>query len=86
MHVLLLPKNAQMSEHSNIRNSIEEVSGMSKRVSVVLQDNVAADLEKLATDERRSQSQMGAILIEEALLARKALEKTETTSLVKDDE
>ncbi|NEO29354.1 MAG: hypothetical protein F6K36_02645 [Symploca sp. SIO3C6] len=59
---------------------------MSKRVSVVLQDNVAADLEKLATDERRSQSQMGAILIEEALQARKALQKTETTSLVEDDE
>ncbi|NEO97495.1 MAG: hypothetical protein F6K58_02035 [Symploca sp. SIO2E9] len=74
-----------MSENSNIRNSIEEVSGMSKRVSVVLQNNVAADLEQLATDERRSQSQMGAILIEEALKARKELQEMETTSAVQED-
>lgn len=43
---------------------------MSKRVSVVLSDDLAEHLEKLATTERRSQSQMGAILIEEALRVR----------------
>jgi predicted transcriptional regulator len=45
---------------------------MSKRVSVVLSDDIAEKLEKFATEERRSQSQMGAILIEEALQAREA--------------
>lgn len=50
---------------------------MSKRVSVVLSDNVAENLERLASKERRSQSQMGAILIEEALAARKASAETQ---------
>ncbi|MGB7440753.1 MAG: hypothetical protein WA919_06765 [Coleofasciculaceae cyanobacterium] len=50
---------------------------MSKRVSVVLSDNVAENLEQLASKERRSQSQMGAILIEEALAARNASEETQ---------
>jgi len=49
---------------------------MSKRVSVVLSDNVAENLEQLAAKERRSQSQMGAILIEEALAARNTSEET----------
>lgn len=53
---------------------------MSKRISVVLPDDVADNLEKLAAAERRSQSQMGAILIEEALQAREATQKDETSS------
>ena len=43
---------------------------MSKRVSVVLPDDVGEILEQMAKDERRSHSQMGAILIEEAIRAR----------------
>lgn len=57
-----------------------EFKGMSKRISVVLPDAVADNLEKLAAVERRSQSQMGAILIEEALQAREASHKDETSS------
>lgn len=53
---------------------------MSKRISVVLPDDVAESLEKLADTERRSQSQMGALLIEEALQARGALQASETRS------
>ena len=45
---------------------------MSKRVSVVLPDDVGEILEEMAKEERRSHSQMGAILIEEAIAARKA--------------
>ncbi len=44
---------------------------MSKRVSVVLPDDVGEILEEMAKEERRSHSQMGAILIEEAIAARK---------------
>jgi predicted transcriptional regulator len=43
---------------------------MSKRVSVVLPDDVGEILEEMAKEERRSHSQMGAILIEEAIAAR----------------
>lgn len=43
---------------------------MSKRVSVVLPDDVGEILEGMAKEERRSHSQMGAILIEEAIAAR----------------
>ncbi len=43
---------------------------MSKRVSVVLPDDVGEILEDMAKEERRSHSQMGAILIEEAIAAR----------------
>ena len=46
-------------------NSSEDL--MSKRISVVLTDEIADIFERLAEQERRSQSQMGAILIEEAL-------------------
>jgi predicted transcriptional regulator len=45
---------------------------MSKRVSVVLPDDVGEILEEMAKEERRSHSQMGAILIEEAIAARLA--------------
>ncbi|HEY9633128.1 MAG TPA: hypothetical protein V6D14_06970 [Coleofasciculaceae cyanobacterium] len=56
---------------------------MSKRISVVLPDDVADKLEKYATQERRSQSQMGAILIEEALQAREELQQNENPSPTK---
>lgn len=58
---------------------------MSKRVSVVLPDDVAEKLEEFATRERRSQSQMGAILIEEALQTRQALQEKENPSPEKKD-
>lgn len=48
---------------------------MSKRVSVVLPDDVGEILEQMAKDERRSHSQMGAILIEEAIRARQMQQK-----------
>ncbi len=53
---------------------------MSKRVSVVLPDDVAEKLEEFATRERRSQSQMGAILIEEALQTRQSVQEKENSS------
>jgi predicted transcriptional regulator len=53
---------------------------MSKRISVVLPDEVAEKLEQYATKERRSQSQMGAILIEEALQAREVTQENENPS------
>jgi hypothetical protein len=43
---------------------------MSKRVSVVLPDDLGTVLEEMAATERRSHSQMGAILIEEAIASR----------------
>ncbi|BDA71669.1 hypothetical protein CAL7716_058350 [Calothrix sp. PCC 7716] len=43
---------------------------MSGRVNVVLGDAIYETVKNLAEVERRSQSQMAAILIEEALLAR----------------
>ncbi len=43
---------------------------MSKRVSVVLPDNLGAVLEQMATAQRRSHSQMGALLIEEAIASK----------------
>ncbi|BAY67215.1 hypothetical protein NIES22_73780 (plasmid) [Calothrix brevissima NIES-22] len=49
---------------------------MSGRVNVVLPDEVYETVKNLAGTERRSQSQMAAILIEEALEARKLLQKT----------
>jgi predicted transcriptional regulator len=56
---------------------------MSKRISVVLSDEVAESLEKLAAKERRSQSQMGAILIEEALQVREEPQEDKTPSSTK---
>lgn len=47
---------------------------MSKRVSVVLQDNVAVDFANLAIADKRTLSQMGAFLIQEAIRVRKASE------------
>lgn len=47
-----------------------KVSKMSGRVNVVLGDAIYETVKNLAEVERRSQSQMAAILIEEALLAR----------------
>ncbi len=68
-----------MSEGCTRCNLIDEWSAMSKRVSIVLSDDAAEQVEKYATQERRSQSQMGAILIEEALQAREA-QQAETPS------
>ena len=53
---------------------------MSKRVSVVLPDDAGEILEEMAKEERRSHSQMGAILIEEAIAARQAKQNDTTTS------
>ncbi len=53
---------------------------MSKRVSVVLPDDVGEILEEMAKEERRSHSQMGAILIEEAIAARQAKQNKLPTS------
>ncbi|MBW4669689.1 MAG: ribbon-helix-helix protein, CopG family [Cyanomargarita calcarea GSE-NOS-MK-12-04C] len=49
---------------------------MSGRVNVVLPDEVYEIVKNLAGTERRSQSQMTAILIEEALEARNLLQKS----------
>lgn len=43
---------------------------MSGRVNVVLSDEVYETIKNLAEIERRSQSQMTALLVEEALIAR----------------
>jgi predicted transcriptional regulator len=53
---------------------------MSKRVSVVLPDDVGEILEEMAKEERRSHSQMGAILIEEAIAARIAQQNVTPTT------
>ncbi|MBD1895888.1 hypothetical protein [Coleofasciculus sp. FACHB-129] len=53
----------------NIDNS------MSGRVNVVLPDDIHGLVKDLAESERRSHSQMAAILIEEALKARDLLKK-----------
>lgn len=43
---------------------------MSKRISVVLPDDIGEAVEKMAESEMRSLSQMGAILISEAVKSR----------------
>jgi hypothetical protein len=43
---------------------------MSKRISVVLPDDIGEAVEKMAESEMRSLSQMGAILITEAVKSR----------------
>ncbi len=43
---------------------------MSKRISVVLPDDIGEAVEKMAEEEMRSLSQMGAILITEAVKSR----------------
>ncbi|KYC36376.1 hypothetical protein WA1_42460 [Scytonema hofmannii PCC 7110] len=53
---------------------------MSGRVNVVLPDEVYELVKSLATGERRSQSQMTAILVEEALQARNLLQKSSTST------
>jgi predicted transcriptional regulator len=50
-------------------------NNMSGRVNVVLPDDIHELVKGLAESERRSQSQMAAILIEEALKARNLLKK-----------
>ena len=48
---------------------------MSKRISVVLPDDIGETVETMAGEEMRSLSQMGAILIMEAVKARTAEQK-----------
>lgn len=50
---------------------------MSGRVNVILPDEVYDLIRKLAEAERRSQSQMTAFLVEEALIARGLIPKKE---------
>ena len=50
---------------------------MSGRVNVIFPDEVYDSIRKLAEIERRSQSQMTAFLVEEALIARGILPKKE---------
>lgn len=51
---------------------------MSKRISVVLPDDIGEVVEKMAQEEMRSLSQMGAILIAEAVRGR-ITEENEST-------
>jgi len=53
---------------------------MSKRISVVLPDDLGAIVEKMAQEEMRSLSQMGAILIAEAVRVRSVTEENESPS------
>ncbi len=48
---------------------------MSQRLNAILPDNVYTELLSLAEEEKRTKSQMAAILIEEALQARTKLKK-----------
>lgn len=48
---------------------------MSQRLNAILPDNVYTDLLSLAEEEKRTKSQMAAILIEEALQARTLKQK-----------
>ena len=49
---------------------------MSQRLNAILPDNVYTELLSLAEEEKRTKSQMAAILIEEALQARNGHKKT----------
>lgn len=49
---------------------------MSQRLNAILPDNVYTELLSLAEEEKRTKSQMAAILIEEALQARAEHKKT----------
>ena len=55
-----------------IRSHASPVPAKIPRIAVYLSEAVKADLEALANAERRSLSQMGAILIEEAIARAKA--------------
>jgi len=50
--------------------------GVSQRLNAILPDNVYTELLSLAEEEKRTKSQMAAILIEEALQARNEHKKT----------
>lgn len=53
---------------------------MSKRISVVLPDDVGEFVERMAEEEMRSLSQMGAILIAEAVRGRTTTEENKSPS------
>jgi len=50
---------------------------MSKRVTAVLSEEIGEALEEMAKEEQRSHSQMGAILIGEAIRARQLKKQTQ---------
>ena len=58
---------------------------MSGRVNVVLPDDIYEVLKELADNERRSQSQTAALLIEEALAARKLIKGNSKSLKEKND-
>lgn len=55
-----------------ISSDANSVPAKIPRIAIYLSEEVKADLEALANSERRSLSQMGAILIEEAIARAKA--------------
>lgn len=55
-----------------VTSSLNSVPAKLPRVAVYLSEEVKADLVKLATKERRSESAMAAILIEEGIAKAKA--------------
>ncbi len=63
-------------------NAINDMSG---RVNVVLPDDIYEVLKELADNERRSQSQTAALLIEEALAARKLIKGNSKSLKEKND-
>jgi predicted transcriptional regulator len=58
---------------------------MSQRLNAILPDDVYEELLGLAESEKRTKSQMAAILIEEAIATRKAQEKNGPTTPKKKD-
>ncbi len=62
-------------------NEINDYSEVSKKLNAVIPDEVWEDLEKIAQAEMRTKSQMAAILLAEAIAAR----KTKSPSLKKED-
>jgi CopG-like RHH_1 or ribbon-helix-helix domain, RHH_5 len=55
-----------------VNSRLSSVPAKIPRIAVYLSDEVKADLETLANSERRSMSQMAAILIEESIARAKA--------------
>ncbi|TBR56527.1 hypothetical protein B4U84_29480 [Westiellopsis prolifica IICB1] len=62
-------------------DEINDYIEVSKKLNAVIPDEVWEDLEKIAQAEMRTKSQMAAILLAEAIAAR----KTKSASLKKED-
>ncbi|TBR56567.1 hypothetical protein B4U84_29300 [Westiellopsis prolifica IICB1] len=62
-------------------DEINDYIEVSKKLNAVIPDEVWEDLEKIAQAEMRTKSQMAAILLAEAITAR----KTKSASLKKED-